>query len=71
MRTDFTVATSGVAGPNGGSDQKPVGTVWIAVASKSGTIAKKYTFGNNRERNIRQSALAALNMLRKEILADT
>ncbi|KAB1065702.1 competence/damage-inducible protein A [Salibacter halophilus] len=71
MRTDFAVATSGVAGPNGGSDQKPVGTVWIAVSSKSGTIAKKYTFGNNRERNIRQSALAALNMLRKEILADT
>lgn len=71
MNTDFAIATSGVAGPTGGSDQKPVGTVWIAVAGPEATVAKKYTFGNNRERNIRQSALAGLNMLRKEILADT
>lgn len=71
MNTDFAIATSGVAGPTGGSDQKPVGTVWISVATPNRTIAKKFTFGNNRERNIRQSALAGLNMLRKEILADT
>ncbi|MAX80983.1 MAG: competence/damage-inducible protein A [Crocinitomicaceae bacterium] len=70
LQTDYAVATSGVAGPTGGSDEKPVGTVWVAVAGPNRTIAKKYTFGNSRERNIRMSALQAMSMLRKEILQD-
>ena len=66
--TDFAIATSGIAGPTGGSEDKPVGSVWIALASKDGVNAFNFNFGNNRERNIRRSALAALNLLRKEII---
>ena len=67
--TDFAVATSGIAGPDGGSMEKPVGTVWIAVASKYRTVTKRFMFGEHRGRNIRRSALAALNMLRVELMA--
>jgi len=67
FNTDFAVATSGIAGPDGGTPEKPVGTVWIAVSSKKRTVAKKFMFGEHRGRNIRRSALAALNMLRVEI----
>jgi len=68
FNTDYAIATSGIAGPSGGTKEKPVGTVWIALATPAGIIAKKNVFGNNRERNIRRSALASLNMLRKELL---
>ena len=68
LNTDFALATSGVAGPDGGSAEKPVGTVWIAVSGPKRTMAQKFSFGNNRERNIRKSALQAMSMLRKEIL---
>lgn len=66
--SDYSIAVSGVAGPDGGSDEKPVGTVWIAIATPDGTTSKKYIFENDRERNIRRAALTALNMLRKELL---
>lgn len=65
--SDFAVATSGVAGPSGGSPEKPVGMVWIAVAGPHGTKARQYNFGNNRNRNIRRAALMALDRLRKEV----
>lgn len=68
FNTDFGVATTGIAGPDGGSDEKPVGTVWIAVSSQSKTRLKKYTFGNTRAHNIRRSSLAALSMLRHQII---
>lgn len=68
LKTDFAVATSGIAGPNGGTEEKPVGTVWIAVAHPKGVISKRFLFGDNRERNIRKAALSALSMLRKQIL---
>ena len=60
----FALATSGIAGPSGGTPEKPVGTVWIALAGPDGVEAKHFLFGNNRERNIHITALAALNMLR-------
>ncbi len=65
--SDFGVATTGVAGPGGGSPEKPVGTVWIAVSGPQGEKAKCYHFGNHRQRNIRRSALMALDRLRKEV----
>jgi nicotinamide-nucleotide amidase len=68
--TQYSVATSGIAGPDGGSEEKPVGTVWIAVATENGVISEKYTFGNDRLINIRRFSLAALNMLRKQIISD-
>ena len=67
MKTDFGLATSGVAGPDGGTEEKPVGTVWIALASEEGVFSKRFQFEKNRERNIRRSALAALSMLKRAI----
>lgn len=67
LKTDLAIATSGVAGPDGGTDEKPVGTVWIAIASSNGVIAKKFLFEKNRDRNIRRTALAAMSMVREVI----
>ncbi len=68
MGTDFAVATSGIAGPTGGTADKPVGTTWIAVATPGNVISKLYHFGEHRGRNIRRAALAALEMLRHELI---
>jgi nicotinamide-nucleotide amidase len=65
---DFSVAITGIAGPDGGTPDKPVGTVWIAVADKNGTIAEKFLYGTDRLLNIRRFSLSALNMLRKQII---
>ena len=66
--TDYSIATSGIAGPDGGTKEKPVGLVWIAVASKDRLIVEKFNFGNMRDTNIQRASLTALNMLRKLIL---
>jgi nicotinamide-nucleotide amidase len=66
-KTDYSISASGIAGPDGGTDEKPVGTVWIAVATPDKVISEKFLFGNNRERNIQKTANAALNMLKKEL----
>ena len=71
LKTNFALATSGIAGPGGGTPEKPVGTVWIALAGPKGVQSKLFHFGEHRGRNIRRSALAALNMLRLELPANT
>lgn len=68
LHADYSIATSGIAGPTGGTESKPVGTTWIAVSGKSKTITQKFLFGNHRQRNIRKTALAGLNLLRKIII---
>jgi len=68
FETDYAIAVSGIAGPGGGTDEKPVGTTWIAIATPSETIAKKFLFGEHRGRNIRRASLAALNMLRGKLM---
>jgi nicotinamide-nucleotide amidase len=68
--TDFSVATSGIAGPGGGTETKPVGTIWIAVASSNGVISEKHVFGTDRLTNIKRFSLRALNLLRKQIISE-
>ena len=68
LKTDYTIATSGIAGPEGGTEAKPVGTVWIAVASEHETVCEKRVFGNDRTTNITRFSIAALNLLRKQII---
>lgn len=66
--SDFSVATSGIAGPGGGSDTKPVGTVWIGVSSINGTKTYLMTFKGDRKRNIERFAANAMNLLRITIV---
>ncbi|MBL6872137.1 MAG: competence/damage-inducible protein A [Flavobacteriales bacterium] len=66
--SDYGISTSGIAGPNGGTTEKPVGTVWIAIASEEKVISKKLNLGYNRERNIHVSSLSVLNLLRLELI---
>jgi nicotinamide-nucleotide amidase len=65
---NYVVATTGIAGPTGGIEGKPIGTVWIGVASEYRTMTKKYLFDRSRLENIHLFAITALDMLRKLIL---
>lgn len=68
MKSDYCISVSGIAGPNGGSEVKKVGLVWIAIASIDGVEARSFQFGDNRERNIISTVLTALNLLRCSLL---
>lgn len=65
LKTDWGIASSGIAGPDGGSEAKPVGTVWLAVAGPQGTWSQKFSMGMNRTRTVEKSVLAALDALRR------
>ena len=67
----FGLATTGIAGPTGGSDEKPVGTVYIALASgDSETVARKFVFPTDRETFKQLAAQAALDLLRRRLLKE-
>ena len=70
LQTDYAIAITGVAGPDGGTPEKPVGTVWIAVSGKQNLKVEKFTFAQNRERNIIRSSYTAVNILRQIILKE-
>jgi len=67
LGVDICISTTGVAGPTGGTIEKPVGLVWIAIATKNQVIARKFQFGDNRERTLQMTVLSALNWLRFEL----
>ena len=69
--SDFSVATSGVAGPGGGTDDTPVGLVWVGLSSAKRTETVKFNFRNDRIRNIERFAASALDAMRKFILSET
>lgn len=68
LKTECAIATSGIAGPDGGTSEKPVGTVWIAVAYKKITVVRKYNFSGNREENMISASLAGIKMLNELLL---
>ncbi|MDB4013273.1 nicotinamide-nucleotide amidohydrolase family protein, partial [Cyclobacteriaceae bacterium] len=67
LNADIAIATTGIAGPDGGTIEKPVGTVWIAYSDKHKTLAKKFNFSRDRAFIVHWSALAALNMIRLNV----
>lgn len=68
LNATYGIATSGIAGPDGGTPDKPVGTIWIAVSGPNGTQARKLQLGNLREPNIQMTTTFVLELLRKQIL---
>lgn len=71
IQTDFTIAVSGIMGPDGGLPGKPVGTVWVAVGNSDRLVTEQFYFRFDRSRNIELTANYALNLLRKFILSTT
>ncbi len=70
IRSDYTIAISGIMGPGGGMPDKPAGTVWVAVGNKEKIQSQKFFFRFDRTRNIQLTAMNALNLLRKFILTE-
>ena len=70
LKTDYAVAVSGIMGPDGGTEEKPVGTVWVAVGNKDKTVTHCFHFRFDRERNTRQTVMSTLDFLRKFIVAN-
>ena len=68
FNTDYALSASGIAGPDGGMPEKPVGTVWIGLSTPTETRAYLYQFGTDRMRNIRKTAVAALDLLRRLLI---
>ncbi|MFB2118686.1 competence/damage-inducible protein A [Parapedobacter sp. 2B3] len=71
FHVDYAIAVSGIAGPDGGTPEKPVGLVWIAVAGKTGVVAHQFLFGHDRAINIERSSMAALFMLWRLLHAES
>ena len=68
LGTDIGVAISGIAGPTGGTPDKPVGTIWLAVGNQDGIHTKKLQLTKDREKNIQYTAVVGLNMIRRFVI---
>ncbi len=71
FKTNYAIAVSGIAGPDGAQPDKPVGTVWVAVANAQKTVTQKFTFGTKRPQNIERSVINALNLLYQLLKSST
>jgi nicotinamide-nucleotide amidase len=71
LGADLGVSTTGIAGPDGGTADKPVGTVWIAVADADGTVAERFVFPFDRARNRQVTSQVALDWIRRSLLGET
>ena len=69
--SDIGIATTGLAGPSGGDDDQPVGTIWIGYSDKNQTIAKKLRLGNDRDVNIKLTSIALFNFVRQTLLKNS
>lgn len=67
MNVDFSIATSGIAGPSGGTSEKAVGTIWIAVSSEEKTISQMFNYGTNRIQNIERTTQTSFLLLKELI----
>ncbi|TNE36995.1 CinA family protein [bacterium] len=67
LNSDYAISITGIAGPSGGSEKKPVGTVWIGIAERNKVTAYKYTFLNDREANRELSKYTALSILYRKL----
>lgn len=68
LNTDIGIATSGIAGPDGGTEEKPVGTIWIAYADQEGVVTKKLNLTPVRSNNIRMASIFALELARQQLV---
>jgi nicotinamide-nucleotide amidase len=68
LKTDYCLSTTGIMGPSKGDSKVEIGTAWIGLAGPTAVIAMRFTFGDNRSRNIEMTTLAALNLLRLSLL---
>ena len=68
LKSDYALSITGIAGPDGGTDEKPVGITFIGLASAHASYAKKYRFGADRRMNRTRAVNSALELLRREIL---